>query len=314
MNASHGRPSVLLPYSADELTGLPPGIDVLVWDGVNATPPPSALDRVEFFVLPYLHTATAIPLMDHMPHLKVVQALTAGVEDIAPTVRRNVTLCNARGVHSTSVAELALTLTLSSLRGIPAFVRHQDAGKWDTTWRPALADRTVLILGYGSIGQAVEDRLTAFECEVIRVARSAREVHRGRVHDGSRLPDLLPRADVVIVALPLTDDTRGLLGADLLGRMKDGALLVNVGRGAIVDTEALLVELRGRRLRAALDVTDPEPLPSGHPLWQAPGVLVSPHVGGVSSAFGPRAQQLVIEQLTRYVSDDSLLNVVVRGR
>lgn len=301
----------MLPYSEEELAGLPSPFDVIVWDGVGEAPEASGLSRVEFYVAPYPPTPEAISLAQRMPRLKVVQALTAGVEGIAPHMPAGVTLCNARGVHNASVAELTIALLLASQRGIPGFVRNQEKGRWEAAWKPALADRTVLILGYGAIGESIEQRLSGFECDVIRVARTARETPHGKVHAGADLPELLPRADVVVLTLPLTADTRGLVGAGFLARMKEGALLVNVARGAIVDTEALLAEVRSGRLRAALDVTDPEPLAADHPLWTAPGVLVSPHVGGYSSAFKPRAQRLVIEQLARYASGEPLANVVV---
>ncbi|MCZ9343056.1 dihydrofolate reductase, partial [Streptomyces sp. TRM76130] len=159
-------------------------------------------------------------------------------------------------------------------RGVPDFVRAQDRGEWRGGFRPALADKNVLVVGYGAIGAAIEDRLVPFEVErVMRVARSARTTARGPVHPLAELPDLLPRADVVILSTPLTEDTRHLVDSGFLARMKDGALLVNVARGPVVDTGALLAELETGRLTAALDVTDPEPLPPGHPLWQAPGVL-----------------------------------------
>lgn len=222
-----------------------------------------------------------------------------------------VRLCNARGVHEASTAELALTLVLASLRGIPGFVRGQEKEEWRSGFYPALADKSVLIVGYGSIGAAIEDRLAAFECaRVARVARSWRTTERGEVHALTDLPELLPQADVVILSTPLTDQTKGLVDGAFLARLKDGALLVNVARGPVVDTKALLTELESGRIRAALDVTDPEPLPAGHPLWHAPNVLISPHVGGSTSAFLPRAQRLIAAQLTRFVAGEPLANVV----
>lgn len=170
----------------------------------------------------------------------------------------------------------------------------------------------MLIVGYGPIGSAIEDRLAPFEvARVARVARSERTTARGPVHRLTELPALLPEADIVVLSTPLTERTRGMVNADFLSRMKDGALLVNVARGAVVDTKALLAELDSGRLTAALDVTDPEPLPQGHPLWQAPGVLISPHVGGPTSAFLPRAERLLIAQLNRFVNREPLGNVVL---
>lgn len=221
-------------------------------------------------------------------------------------------LCNAKGVHEASTAELTVALVLASLRGIPGFVRGQDAEEWRSGFYPALADKSVLIVGYGSIGAAIEDRLAPFECaRVARVARSARATERGPVHALTDLPGLLPEADVVIVSTPLTEETKGLAGAEFLARMKDGALFVNVARGQVADTKALLAELESGRITAALDVTDPEPLPPGHPLWHAPGVVISPHVGGSTSAFMPRAKRLLADQLTRYAAGDALRNEVL---
>ncbi|WP_033221320.1 2-hydroxyacid dehydrogenase [Kitasatospora phosalacinea] len=288
----------LLPYAPDVIGGLPAGIDALVWDGEGPVPPDEALRGVEFFCLPYLRHAAALPLIGRLPSLKVVQTLTAGMDDVLPHVPAGVVARNAHGLHDASTAELAVTLALASLRGIPHFTRLQDQGRWNLEFHQSLADRTVLILGYGSIGRALAARLEPFECEVVKVARRARPEER--VHGVRELPDLLPDADVVVLLTPLTPESRHLVDAGFLSRMKDGALLVNVARGPVVDTGALLAELSAGRLRAALDVTDPEPLPADHPLWHAPGVLITPHVGGPSSAFLPRAKRLLREQVLRF--------------
>ncbi|MCF3964346.1 2-hydroxyacid dehydrogenase [Streptomyces fuscigenes] len=305
---------VWLPYAADEIDGLPEGPTYRFWDGEREFPADPA--DCAFYVVPYLKgPEVAVRPLAEMRSLRVVQTLSAGVDNVVPglaAVPAGVRLCNAKGVHEASTAELALALTLASLRDIPGFVRAQERGEWLSGFYPALADRSVLIVGYGSIGSAIEDRLAAFECaRVVRVARSARDTERGAIHALSDLPALLPDADVVILSTPLTDGTRGLVGADFLSRMKDGALLVNVARGAVVDTDALLQEVAGGRLTAALDVTDPEPLPAAHPLWRTPGVLVSPHVGGSTSAFEPRAKRLLSTQLTRFAGGEALQNVVM---
>ncbi|MET8287773.1 2-hydroxyacid dehydrogenase [Streptomyces sp. NPDC048448] len=305
---------VWLPFHADEIKGLPESLDYRFWDGGQEFPADPA-DCV-FYVVPYMKPpAVGRRPMAEMTSLQAVQTLSAGVDHVQPglkSLRPGVQLCNARGVHEASTSELALALILASLRGIPDFVRAQDKGEWRSGFRPALADKSVLIVGYGSIGSAIEDRLVAFEvARVARVARSERTTARGPVHPLTELPALLPEADVVVLSTPLTDSTRGLVDADFLARMKDGALLVNVARGPVVDTKALLAELDSGRLTAALDVTDPEPLPLGHPLWQAPGVLISPHVGGPTSAFLPRAERLLVKQLNRFVNREPLGNVVL---
>ncbi|MET7801293.1 2-hydroxyacid dehydrogenase [Streptomyces decoyicus] len=304
---------VWLPIPPGEIEGLPDGLRYVHWDAGPDYPADPA--RCAFYAVPYMKGAeVSLRPLSLMSRVRVVQTLTAGVEHMLPGLKRmpaGAQLCNARGLHDTSTAELALTLILSALRDIPGFVRGQDAGEWRHGFQPALADKSVLIVGYGSIGSAIEDRLTPFECaRVARVARTARDTVRGPVHPLSDLSALLPDADVVVLATPLTDMTRGLVGPDFLARMKDGALLVNIARGAIVDTKALLAELESGRLRAALDVTDPEPLPPGHPLWHAPGVLITPHVGGPSSAFLPRAKRLLRDQLALFAAGEPMRNVV----
>ncbi|MEV4947995.1 2-hydroxyacid dehydrogenase [Streptomyces sp. NPDC053755] len=311
-------PDVWLPLPAEEIDGLPvpgaSGPNYRFWDGGPDFPADPA--HCAFYVVPYMKgSEIAVRPLAGMTSLRAVQTLSAGIDHVTPglaSLGPGVELCNAKGVHEASTAELTLALILASLRGIPGFVRGQDAEEWRSGFYPALADKTVLIVGYGSIGAAIEDRLVPFECaRVVRVARSARATERGPVHPLSELSALLPQADVVVLSTPLTPDTRHLADAGFLGRMKDGALLVNVARGPVVDTAALLKEVESGRITAALDVTDPEPLPAGHPLWHAPGVLVSPHVGGSTSAFMPRAKRLIAAQLTRFAAGDPLANVVL---
>lgn len=305
----------LLPYddphhAVTALGGIPEGVSFGCYPSVKA-PVPDRLDEVEFYVLPYLSAAKkSMELVPQLPALQVIQTQTAGVDDVAALVPEGVTLCNAAGVHDASTAELAIALTLASGRHLDDFARNQTRGSWKPVFGTALADRHVLIVGYGRIGEAIERRLAGFEVgSVTRVARRAR-IGRVPVHAVDELPELLPQADVVIVIAPLTAATEGMFDADLLARMPDGALLVNVARGKLVDTEALVAETSTGRIRAALDVTDPEPLPTDHPLWSAPGVLISPHVGGASSAFHPRRDQLIADQLRRYVAGVDLENVV----
>ncbi|MFJ9538646.1 2-hydroxyacid dehydrogenase [Streptomyces sp. NPDC101225] len=305
---------VWLPIPPDTIEGLPEGPRYRFWDGADAFPADPA--DCAYYVVPYMKPAeVGVRPLPELSGVRVVQTLSAGIDSLEPGLkhlRPGVQVCNARGVHEASTAELALTLILASLRGVPDFVRAQERGEWCGGFRPALADKNVLIVGYGSIGSAIEERLVPFEvARVARVARSARTTARGPVHPLTELPALLAEADVVVLITPLNDTTRHLVGADFLARMKDGALLVNVSRGAVVDTKALLAEVETGRISAALDVTDPEPLPREHPLWRAPGVLISPHVGGPTSAFLPRAKRLLADQLTRFVNRKPLRNVIL---
>ena len=299
-------PRAWVPFDVSRLEPLPPGIEIEQYaDG----PLPDTASIVQLVVPPYETVIDLSRLLARLPALQVLQTQTAGVDTIEEQVPASVTLCNARGVHDASTAELAMGLILASLRGIPDFVRQAETGRWHREVRPSLADRRVLVVGAGSIAGALERRLDGFECEILRVARRARE----GVHGWQELPSLLPQADVVVLLIPLTDETRGLVDRAFLARMRDGALLVNVARGGIVDTDALVAECASGRLLAALDVTDPEPLPPDHPMWQTPGVLISPHVGGASTAMEPRVNTLIREQLRRFAAGEPLLNVVRAG-
>jgi phosphoglycerate dehydrogenase-like enzyme len=296
-------PLVWLPFEPELLGELP---DNLRYEQIDPDHLPESAAEVEFYVLAYRFHPQDGEALATLPRLKVVQTLTAGVEHVRGYVPEGVLLCNGRGIHDTSTAELAVALMLASLRGIPDFVRAQGRAEWVPDMRPSLADKQVLIVGYGQIGEAIEARVRPFETEVVRVARSARD----GVHAIDELPELLPHADVVVLIVPGTEQTTGLFDAEMLAHLKDGALLVNLARGSVVDTDAMLAELQSRRIHAALDVVDPEPLPSDHPLWKAPNLLLVPHVGGNSSAMEPRAHTLVREQLHRFAAGEPLANVV----
>jgi phosphoglycerate dehydrogenase-like enzyme len=294
---------VTLPDQAllDGVGAPPDGIELRLWD---LTTPAERPEDIDVVVPPYLTGSRGLPLLAGLPNLRLVQTLTAGFEHVVPFLPRDVALANAPGVHDASTAELAVTLTLAVLRGLPDFVHAQDERRWsadDVIRRRSLADRRVLVVGFGGVGRAVARRMLAFEASVTGVATRSRPAGSDGVpvHATTELLDLLPHHDVVVLATPLNDATRGLVDAKFLAAMPDGGVLVNVARGGVVDTDALLVELSRGRIFAGLDVTDPEPLPSDHPLWTAPGVLISPHAGGATSAFLPRAVALLRQQLER---------------
>jgi phosphoglycerate dehydrogenase-like enzyme len=246
------------------------------------------------------------------PKLRLVQTTSAGIDHIVDLVPPTARLCDARGVYDVPMAEWVLAGILAAIRNVPRYAVQQR----DRTWAPGkpaetaeLGGSRVLIVGYGAIGAAVEKRLAPFGVTVDRVARTARD----GVHGIDALPELLPTADIVVLLVPLTDETRGLLDKRTLGALRDGALLVNAARGAVVDTDALLFELESGRLRAVLDVTDPEPLPADHPLWTAPNVLITPHIGGPTTQLSSRVTSLVCEQVERYRDGNELRNIVSDG-
>ncbi len=286
------------------------GVDLVVWDLVD--PPPDA--PVEVVVPHYMRPAGQLAALSRMPSLRVVQLLTAGYETAVEHLPPDVVLANAAGVHDDSTAELGVGLALAVLRGIPDFVRSQEAGTWLRAGiRPSLADRRALVVGYGSVGRAVAERLVAFKATVTAVASRARPGDGlvDRVHAVDELPALLPAHDLVVVVTPLTEATRHLVDDAFLSALPDGAVVVNIARGAVADTDAVLRHTG--RLLFGLDVTEPEPLPDGHPLWAAPGVLISPHVGGASTAFVPRAVALLRGQLARIGAGHPPLHVVATG-
>lgn len=296
-------PRVLLPWTDIEV---PEGIEAGYYDGLGAPPPD--LGEVEFYVLPYDRGPDPPRLIAKLPSVRVVQSLSAGVETLLPLLPEGVRLANGRGLHDLSVAEHALALIHASQRDLPRWLAQQAAGRWLREHTRSLADSRVLLVGHGSIGQAIERQLLAAEAVVTRVASRARPDED--VHGVADLPALLPTADIVVLILPDTPATRGLLGAPELALLPDDALVVNVGRGTAIDTDALLAETSSGRLRAALDVVDPEPLPAGHPLWTVPGVILTPHIAGGSASFYPRAKRLAGEQLRRFTAGEDLLNLV----
>jgi phosphoglycerate dehydrogenase-like enzyme len=303
------RLTVTLP-SSDFITSL--GIDtsdveLIEWDMTG--PPPT--DTIDIVVPPYMGSRETLANLEGL-HVRLVQSLTAGYDGVAEILPANMVFANAATVHETSTSEMTLALILASQRGIPDFVRAAEKGHWARAWHESLADRTVLLVGYGGVGKAIESRLLAFETTVVRVARTQRSDEKGIIHAFTELPTLLADADIVVVVVPLTDETRHLVNDAFLTTMHDGALLVNVARGPVADTNALLAHAQSGRIRLALDVTDPEPLPEGHPLFALDNVLISPHVGGATSAALPRIARLLRTQIARMQHGEEPLNVVLR--
>jgi phosphoglycerate dehydrogenase-like enzyme len=282
-----------------------PGITVQVAEP-DGRELPAGADEVEFYVPPVFAADAAFAAMTRMPRLRVVQTVTAGVERLLPYIPHGVTLCNARGVHDASTAEWVAAATLASVRDFRYFAAEQAARRWSYRFTDSLAGKTVLIVGYGSIGAAVERRLAGFEVTVRRVARSGRD----GVAPVSQLPALLPEADIVVILAPVTAETIGMVDAGLLAHMKDGALLVNAARGSLVVTGALVEELRRGRLRAALDVVDPEPLNTEQPLWGMPNVLITPHVAGSTQVSADRVLDFLHAQALRFARGEAMANVV----
>jgi phosphoglycerate dehydrogenase-like enzyme len=297
-------PTICLPDAeAVRLTSpFPDGVEVLTWDG--SAEPPEGVERTEFLVPADGFSPTAAQRV--MPRLRVVQALNAGVDQLIGLIPDGVILCDARGVHGGATSEWVLTAILASLREFPAFVRDQDRREWNHHTTSELQGKRVLVIGAGDLGQQTARRLRAFDAEPTLVARHARD----GVHGTDEVPDLLPHADVVVLVLPLTEETRHMVDRDFLARMRDGALLVNAARGPVIVTDDLLAELESGRLHAALDVTDPEPLPPDHPLWSAPNLLLTPHVGGQVRGLPARAYALVRDQVGRYAAGKPLSNIV----
>lgn len=288
---------------------MPDGVAVHM---LPANPFPGRLGPGEFLVADY-NRARVLESITRLDDLKVVQSMAAGVDGLLDQIPPGVTLCDGAGIHDVPVAEWVMMAVLADRHRLPWHLEGQRAATWQRARLESGGDdlegATVLILGYGSIGRALEARMAPFGVEILRVARRARE----GVSPLSELPALLARADVVVVLLPLTADTRGLVDARFLATMRSGSLLVNPARGRLVDTEALTAAALAGRIRAALDVTEPEPLPDNHPLWSAPGVIITPHVAGAVRKLYDRAWRLIADQVRRYARGEPLRNVVVDG-
>lgn len=300
-------------------------------EGIQLIPVSGELDHdVDIDVwIPDPYSTKAIRAWPHLRGVKLVLSMMAGTEWIPGTVGPHVTICNAHGAHNVSTAEWVVAAILSMLKYFPLYLDVQKSGVWKRRFeagahyakitgdaRPFyppvmledLTEKTVLLVGYGAIGKEIERMLAPFDVKLLRVARSART--EPEVHAVSELDNLLPRAEVVVLILPSTAESRGLIGSRQLALMRQGTLLVNAARGPVVDTDALVEALNSGRIRAALDVTEPEPLPDGHPLWSCPNLLLTPHVAASTPQFAPRALRVVADELQRYMNGEPLKNVV----
>lgn len=271
-------------------------------------PPPDR--HYDLVVPPYMSGPEVLEALDGT-QVRLVQSQSIGYDGVADHLPSGVTFCNADSVHESSTAELAVGMIIASLRGFADFVRAQPDGVWAHAKYESLADKTVLVVGFGGVGQAIARRLEPFEVTVVPVASRHRVEDGAVIHGVDELPALLPHADVVVLGVPLTSGTDGLVDAEFIGAMKPGALLVNVARGKVVQTDALVDAVRRGAIRAALDVTDPEPLPSSHPLWTLDGVFITPHVGGHTTAMDSRVVALVRDQLERLRAGREPRNVVI---
>ena len=287
-----------------ELADIDPNVTIVVWDGTGEIPP--EVEAAEFLLAGYADRIFDRDSIRRLPHLEVIQAVSAGVDHWVDFVPTGVRLANGRGVHGNSTAELAVAGILALVRGLPFYLSEQAAGRWTPTEHGEVAGRRLVVLGAGDIGQRVAASLKAFGATSTLIGRTARP----GVQAIETLPELAGSTDILVAALPLTASTLHLIDRDLLARLPDGAIVANVARGPIVDTDALVSELVSRRLFAFLDVTEPEPLPADHPLWTAPNVIITPHVGGGTDGWQVRATALVRAQIAAFAAGRELQNLV----
>ncbi len=300
--------TVALPDDATlaRLSPPPAGVEFVVWTAEDAP-----LGRsIDLLVLPYMGSTAALPRLADST-VAVVQSQSLGFDGVQQLLPPGIAYCNAIGVHEGPTAELALALILSAQRGLREAAVAQEAGAWEHDSYPGLAGHSVLLIGVGGVGREIEKRLQPFDVAITRMARTAREDERGGILAMSSLHEVLPQAEIVVIAVPLGEETRHLVSGEFLDRMRQGALLVNISRGAVVDTDALVERLESGAVRAALDVTDPEPLPAGHPLWSAPGLVITPHAGGHVQTMPTRIDPVIRDQIVRLQNNLPPANVVI---
>jgi phosphoglycerate dehydrogenase-like enzyme len=296
----------------DDLSPLPEGLRAVVWD-LEADPDGGTLAEIDGVILPYINAGAVLGSLAKVESLKFVQTQSTGYDGVIEAAGPAAGVANASGVHAAATAELAIGLILAKLRGIDQAVRDQQYGLWRPERRQSLADRRVLLVGIGGTGHEIARRLEPFEVTVTRLGSSARTDEHGEVHASSELPALAATHDILVSVLPLNEHTHQLIGEEVLAALPDGALVVNVGRGSVVDTAALTKEVLSGRLQCAIDVVDPEPLPQDHPLWSTTNALITPHVGGNASAFQPRILKLLRKQLAALAAGQAPANLVQTG-
>jgi phosphoglycerate dehydrogenase-like enzyme len=283
-------------------------VRAIPWDLTRDSEHAAEIDAV---LLPnYFDSNEGFARLSWLPQLRFVQLPSAGYDRAISRLPTNVVVANGRGIHDAETAEFAIALTLASLRGIDSAVESKDKHEWSSVLRPSLTGRRVLLVGFGAIGQAIARRLAPFEVELSAVGRTARSEHGVTVSTFAELPALLPTADVVIVTVPLDAGTHHLVDADFLAALPYGARLINISRGGVIDTDALLAALTARRIFAALDVTEPEPLPAAHPLWDAPNLILTPHIAGKTTDTEGKTLDLFRRQLTLLLAGEPLRNVI----
>lgn len=308
-----GHRTISLPSQdlIDAVGPFPANLKPVLWDLVNE--PQGNIDEIEIAVMPYMANPATLESVRSAPNVRIVQTQTTGFDGMVDLIGDRADINTAAGVHAASTAEMAIGLAIASLRGFPQAVRDQQEGRWNPMQWPGLADRTVGLVGVGGIGEEIRKRLEPFEVNLLRFGSTARTDEHGDVLSICELPVRAKEIEVLILIVPLTDSTHHLVDAALLAQLPDGATVVNVARGPVVDTDALVAEVSSGRLNVASDVFDPEPLPTNHPLWQHPNALIIPHNGGNTAAFFPRMVKLLKRQIELWSAGEDGQNLVHRS-